>query len=93
MTVEEIYKFVTDNFPYFRNADDQWKNSLRHSLSMKSFFKKIDPAAVGVPTAGRKRCFWTLVPDETENIEAEFQDVYKTDPSKIEIKKSMAMPP
>ncbi|GAA6074058.1 forkhead box protein M1-like isoform X1 [Tachysurus ichikawai] len=39
MTVKEIYNWIEDHFPYFRNvAKPGWKNSIRHNLSLNDMF-------------------------------------------------------
>lgn len=40
----EIYSYLQQNFPCFRNAPDhRWKNSVRHNLSIHSEFKRVAP--------------------------------------------------
>ena len=38
----DIYKFISDNFPYYdmKGNREGWKNSVRHSLSTGNFFEK-----------------------------------------------------
>ncbi|XP_059360842.1 forkhead box protein M1-like isoform X2 [Carassius carassius] len=39
MTLKEIYNWIEDHFPYFRNvAKPGWKNSIRHNLSLHDMF-------------------------------------------------------
>ncbi|KAG5830565.1 hypothetical protein ANANG_G00312060 [Anguilla anguilla] len=39
MTLKEIYTWIEDHFPYFRNvAKPGWKNSIRHNLSLHDMF-------------------------------------------------------
>ena len=70
LPVNEIYNFMTKNFPYFKSAPDGWKNSVRHNLTMNKYFEKIEkPGANGQKT--RKGSLWSLNPQKLGKMEEE----------------------
>lgn len=46
LPVKEVYAWILDHFPYFRNAPTGWKNSVRHNLSLNKCFRKVEKAPV-----------------------------------------------
>lgn len=46
LPVKEIYTWILNHFPYFRNAPTGWKNSVRHNLSLNKCFQKVEKAPV-----------------------------------------------
>ncbi|XP_062817492.1 forkhead box protein R1 [Anolis carolinensis] len=40
LTVQEIYQFTRQHFPFFRTAPEGWKNTVRHNLCFSSSFEK-----------------------------------------------------
>lgn len=53
LPVKEVYAWILDRFPYFRNAPTGWKNSVRHNLSLNKCFRKVEKAPVGTYTQTR----------------------------------------
>ena len=58
-TLTEIYKFITDNFEYYKTSERNWQNSLRHSLSYNDCFVKVARS----PEFPGKGNFWVLHPE------------------------------
>ncbi|XP_071358049.1 forkhead box protein M1 isoform X2 [Trachinotus anak] len=57
MTLKEIYTWIEDHFPYFREvAKPGWKNSIRHNLSLHDMF-------IRETSTDGKVSFWTIRPE------------------------------
>ncbi|XP_058801144.1 forkhead box protein N2-like [Phymastichus coffea] len=48
LPVKEVYAWILEHFPYFRNAPTGWKNSVRHNLSLNKCFRKVEKSPVSV---------------------------------------------
>jgi len=62
MTLNEIYTWITDHYPYYKKAGNGWKNSIRHNLSLNRLFIRV-PRPINEPGKGS---YWTVDPSITE---------------------------
>ena len=42
LPVKDIYAWIVEHFPYYRNSPSSWKNTVRHNLSLNKSFRKVD---------------------------------------------------
>ncbi|XP_059062903.1 forkhead box protein N3-like [Achroia grisella] len=63
LPVKEIYAWIVRHFPYFKNAPQGWKNSVRHNLSLNKCFHKVAAA----PGLG-KGSLWTVDPQHRSSL-------------------------
>uniref|UniRef100_A0A672YKF9 Forkhead box Q2 n=1 Tax=Sphaeramia orbicularis TaxID=375764 RepID=A0A672YKF9_9TELE len=57
----DIYQWIMDHYPYFRSKDKNWRNSVRHNLSLNDCFIKAGRSDNG------KGHFWAIHPSNYQD--------------------------
>ncbi|XP_074417243.1 forkhead box protein R1 [Larus michahellis] len=71
LTVQQIYHFTRQHFPFFKTAPEGWKSTIRHDLCFSSCFEKSTGFAFG--EGNRKSCLWKLTPEGRRTFQEEAQ--------------------
>uniref|UniRef100_A0A8C0BBH0 Fork-head domain-containing protein n=1 Tax=Buteo japonicus TaxID=224669 RepID=A0A8C0BBH0_9AVES len=75
LTVQQIYQFMRQHFPFFQTAPEGWKNTIRHNLCFSSCFEKTTNFMCS--EGNRKSCLWKLTPEGRRKFQEEAQALPK----------------
>ncbi|KFV56812.1 Forkhead box protein N5, partial [Tyto alba] len=71
LTVQQIYQFTRQHFPFFQTAPEGWKNTIRHNLCFSSCFEKT--TGFVCREGNRKSCLWKLTPEGDRKFQEEVE--------------------
>eukprot|EP00794_Sanderia_malayensis_P017538 gene17538-19288_t len=61
MVLSDIYKYIIENYPFYKTQDKSWRNSIRHNLSLNDCFIKAGRSMNG------KGNYWAIHPSNEED--------------------------
>jgi hypothetical protein len=70
LQVNDIYRYIEQEYPFYKTAPDGWKNSIRHNLSMNDNFVKV-PRPDKVQS--KKGYYWTINPQRKDILDLEIK--------------------
>ncbi|WWC58117.1 uncharacterized protein I303_100652 [Kwoniella dejecticola CBS 10117] len=78
LSLEHIYRYVETAYPFFKNGDGAWRNSVRHNLSIHKMFETIPRTEAFPPGKGG---IWIIHEDEKCHWPAEDKFIKNFPPS------------
>ncbi|KAJ9098135.1 hypothetical protein QFC21_004464 [Naganishia friedmannii] len=62
LQLSEIYRRISERYPYFKLGEPGWQNSIRHNLSLKKCFVRVDRPSDNAADKAGKGGWWTYNP-------------------------------
>ena len=62
ITLLGIYYFIHTNYPYYKMSNSDWKNAIRHNLSVNRYFVKVSKHPNECWPGKKRRFRWTIDP-------------------------------
>ncbi|KAI0244838.1 hypothetical protein L0F63_001190, partial [Massospora cicadina] len=62
MTLDQIYTWLLEHYPYFETCEKDWRNSIRHNLSLNVMFERV-PRHINELGKGS---YWTCRPENAK---------------------------
>ncbi|XP_061334100.1 forkhead box protein R1 isoform X1 [Pezoporus flaviventris] len=75
LTVQQIYQFTRQHFPFFQTAPKGWKSMIRHKLCFSSCFEKSTSSTCA--KGNHRSCLWKLTPGGCRKFQEEAQALTK----------------
>uniref|UniRef100_A0A8B9FEA8 Fork-head domain-containing protein n=1 Tax=Amazona collaria TaxID=241587 RepID=A0A8B9FEA8_9PSIT len=75
LTVQQIYRFTRQHFPFFQKAPEGWKSTIPHNLRSSSCFEKSTSSTCA--KGNHKSCLWKLTPGGHRKFREEAQALTK----------------
>ncbi len=60
LTLNEVYKWISENFPFYKNTKKKWQNSIRHNLTLNDCFVKVPRLNHGASGKGEFHYIFTF---------------------------------
>uniref|UniRef100_A0A8C6JEZ5 Uncharacterized protein n=1 Tax=Melopsittacus undulatus TaxID=13146 RepID=A0A8C6JEZ5_MELUD len=75
LSVQQIYQFTRQHFPFFQTAPKGWKSTIRHKLCFSSCFQK--STSFLCAKGNHRSCLWKLTPGGHSKFQEEAQALTK----------------
>ncbi|KAJ9049004.1 hypothetical protein DSO57_1029021 [Entomophthora muscae] len=78
MTLDQIYNWLLEHYPYFETCEKDWRNSIRHNLSLNVMFERV-PRHINELGKGS---YWTCRPENAKKPDPN-DSIYSRNPRRV----------